>query len=118
MGNNKKPAVLHPDAQIACGFWLDLTQERCGKCERCRAEPSREVAGRCRFPTPMSWQPISTAPSGVAVLVRVSEDGPPYVALKGERHGRWHSIPGSYQIRPLGWMPLPDPLVTRATEGS
>lgn len=28
----------HPDAQQSCGYWLDLTEQRCGQCDRCKRE--------------------------------------------------------------------------------
>ena len=36
---NAAPSSVHPDALVACGYWLDLTQQRCGACKRCIEEP-------------------------------------------------------------------------------
>lgn len=57
------------------------------------------------------WHQIETAPVGVRVLViEMSRTDPiPVAATRGKNHGRWHSIPGAYQIKPTHWMPLPDP---------
>ncbi len=34
----------HPDAQQSCGYWLDLTEQRCGQCDRCKRETPVRVA--------------------------------------------------------------------------
>ena len=58
------------------------------------------------------WQPIETAPKNgtrVMVIEFNRTDPIPITATCGVQHGRWHSIPGAYALKPTHWMPLPAP---------
>lgn len=66
------------------------------------ALPDLLTAAECQ-----EWRLINTAPKGEQVLVAASGDSAIRVAICGEKHGRWTTVPGAYQIHPTHWQPLP-----------
>ena len=61
----------------------------------------------------MDWQPISTAPTdGTDVLVCRKKEYPPRqrIMVGRCRSSGWTSRPSDFDIHPIAWMPLPDPI--------